>query len=87
MLGQSAPLQGCMVARVARIRGNRLQVVTDELPENLGTSTMRILAPVGSYERQERSLYPTRTFLHLRLGARLYINRVQLPVVRHRPAS
>ena len=24
-----------MVARVARIRGNLLQVVTDELPENL----------------------------------------------------
>ena len=29
------PMQGCMVARVARFRGNRLQVVTAELPENL----------------------------------------------------
>ena len=34
-VGLYAPTQGCMVARVARIRGNRLQVVADELPENL----------------------------------------------------
>jgi len=35
MLGQSAPLQGCMVARVARICYEELQVVAAELPENL----------------------------------------------------
>ena len=34
-LGSYAPIQGCMVARVAWFRGNRLQVVTAELPENL----------------------------------------------------
>ena len=35
MLGSYALIQGCMVARVARISGNRLQVVAAELPENL----------------------------------------------------
>src|SRR5215217_1139503 len=36
------PYRGCMVARVARSRGNRLQVVTDELPENLSCVALRL---------------------------------------------
>ena len=38
-----APIQGCMVARVARIRSNRLQVVTAELPENLSCVAVCVL--------------------------------------------
>src|SRR5215218_10129269 len=52
MLGQSAPIQGCMVARVARIRGNRLQVVTDELPENLSCVALPRLCRPTHYTGQ-----------------------------------
>src|SRR5215211_3805599 len=57
MLGQSAPIQGCMVARVARIRGNRLQVVAAELPENL--SCVAICVCVGSPALLVIGLRPT----------------------------
>src|SRR5215217_3946561 len=51
MLGQSAPLQGCMVACVARICYEELQVVAAELPENLVLcSTVRTARSVATQD-------------------------------------
>jgi hypothetical protein len=47
--GCAAQLRGIVPKCVPRARSER----RGGLPESLGTSTMRILAPVGSYERQD----------------------------------
>ena len=42
-MGSYAHIQACMVAPVARIRGNRLQVVAAQLPENLSCVKICVL--------------------------------------------
>jgi len=57
-----------MVARVARIRGNLLQVVTDELPENLSCVAYR--ARITQISTQDKAGFPRSPYA----GNRLYRN-------------
>jgi hypothetical protein len=55
-----------MVARVARIRGNRLQIVTDELPENL--SCLAILVVTLICRHRLLKLAPANTLVSTAAG-------------------